>query len=158
MRVCSNWACHSDCCWWVFLSILLLQSHDTAPSRTFPTTTYSLSMHNHPPSTVSLGYTTNPKHILPFHVQDATDIVLRITCKPPRPVTLHWLPLQVPPLIQNHEEYLDNDTNTDEWDYTPLMYINRMWCPSSSGWWRSQPLTVIQLIWQRSDGLLLQHQ
>ena len=62
-----------------------------------------------------------PKHILPFHVQDATDIVLRITCKPPRPVALHWLPLQVPPLIQNHEEYLDANADDDEWDDTPLL-------------------------------------
>jgi hypothetical protein len=63
-----------------------------------------------------------PKHILPFHVQNAADIALHISGKPPRPVTLHWLPSQLPlPSTQTHEEYLGNDTDADEWDNIPYL-------------------------------------
>ena len=63
-----------------------------------------------------------PKHILPFHIQHATDTVLRITGKPPRPVALHWLPSQIfPPSTQTHEEYLTNDADADDWDDIPCL-------------------------------------
>lgn len=63
-----------------------------------------------------------PKHILPFHVQHATDIALRITRKPPRPIALHWLPSQILlPSTQTHEEYLSNDADADEWDDIPYL-------------------------------------
>lgn len=63
-----------------------------------------------------------PKHILPFYIQSAADTALHITGKPPRPIALHWLPMQIlPPSTQIHEEYLDNDADADEWDDVPYL-------------------------------------
>jgi hypothetical protein len=62
-----------------------------------------------------------PKHVFPFHVQRAVDIALHIAGKPQRPVALHWLPLQVSPSTQNHEDYLDNDDNADELEDIPCL-------------------------------------
>jgi hypothetical protein len=62
-----------------------------------------------------------PKHVFPSHVQRAVDLALHISGKPPRPVALHWLPSQVSPSTQNHEDYLDNDDNADEWEDIPCL-------------------------------------
>jgi hypothetical protein len=61
-----------------------------------------------------------PKHILPFHVKHATDVALHISGKPPRPVALHWLP-SASPSTQNHDEYLENDTEANEWEDVPSL-------------------------------------
>jgi len=61
-----------------------------------------------------------PKHVLLFHVGHATDIALRVSGKPPKSVSLHWLlPQASLPSTQDHEEYLGNDA--DEWDDVPYL-------------------------------------
>lgn len=64
-----------------------------------------------------------PKHILPSHVQHATDLALCISGKPQRPVPLQWLPLHISHShsAQNHEEYLVDDTKDDEWEDVPSL-------------------------------------
>jgi hypothetical protein len=67
-----------------------------------------------------------PKHVLPFHVGHATDIALRVSGKPPRPIGLHWLPPQASlPSTQDHEEYLGNEPDTDEWDDVPYLDLSQ---------------------------------
>ena len=64
-----------------------------------------------------------PKHVLPFHIQHATNIALHISGKPSRPAPLHWLPSQVLPSHSspNHEEYLDDDIGADGWEDVPSL-------------------------------------
>lgn len=64
-----------------------------------------------------------PKHILPSHVQHATDVALRISGKPQRPVPLHWLPSYIPHShsTQNHEEYLIDANEADGWEDVPSL-------------------------------------
>ena len=63
-----------------------------------------------------------PEHVLAFHVQNATDIALHISGKPPRPLTLHWLPSRVSPSTEYHDDLhsdADTDECADEWDDIP---------------------------------------
>ena len=60
-----------------------------------------------------------PKHVLLSLVERSTNIALQVSGKPPKPIALHWLPSQVSPHPDNHEKYLDNDCDTDEWDDVP---------------------------------------
>lgn len=63
-----------------------------------------------------------PKHILPFHFQSAKDIASCVSGKPPKPVALHWLPVEIMHSSQGHED-LDNniDPDPDDWDDIPLL-------------------------------------
>jgi hypothetical protein len=64
-----------------------------------------------------------PKHILPSHVQHATDVALRISGKPQRPVPLYWLPSHISRShsTQNHEKYLVDDTEANGWEDVPSL-------------------------------------